>query len=92
VDRAILVMRRLQHVISNPHDLLRCGVILFRSYDDVDSTTWVVVELYTTVYGPRWTLSLCYSSADAPTENRVRDAQGLHRVEDEENLLRYKAV
>ena len=40
MDRARLVIRRLQHVISNPEDLLHYGVIFFRSYD-VDSTTWV---------------------------------------------------
>ena len=43
MGRAMLVMRRLQHVVSNPDDPLCYGVIFFRSHD-VDSTTWVVVE------------------------------------------------
>jgi len=35
----MLVMRRLQHVISNPDDLLRYGMLFFRFHDHLDSTT-----------------------------------------------------
>jgi hypothetical protein len=44
VGRAMLVMRRLSHVVSNPDDPLRYGVIFFCLYDVVDSTTWVAIE------------------------------------------------
>ncbi len=43
MGRAMLVMRRLQHVVANPGDPLRYGVIFFRSHA-VDSTTWMAIE------------------------------------------------